>query len=174
MTTTFSHRFSFASIGPSFLTLFCLLLSFNAVSAAQPLPESQLIDFKSGQKLTTKDLQGKVLYLDFWASWCIPCKKSFPFMNELVQRYDAEKFQIVAINMDEYREDAETFLKNIPANFPIYQNPEDVLASKLKVPGLPVAYIVDAKGDVIAKHIGFNDKKKAKKIQQLDSLLGQK
>ena len=95
-------------------------------------------------------------------------------MNELHQRYDPEKFEIVAINMDEYLVNAYKFLKKIPADFTIYQNPENTLAEQLKLPGLPVAYIVDAKGEIVAKHTGFNEKKKLKKLQQLDYLLGKK
>lgn len=173
MKTNLRHN----TIGNPLVTLFALLtlfVSFGAISEPTPLPEAQLIEFKSGQKLSTKDFQGKVLYLDFWASWCIPCKKSFPFMNQLLTRYDSDKFQVVAVNMDAFREDADEFLKNIPANFPVYENPKETLALKLNLPGLPVAYIVNAKGEIVAKHTGFNDEKKAKKIKQLDYLLGQK
>ena len=158
----------------SLLMLLALFVSFHALSKPIPLPEAELIEFKSGEKLNTKDFKGKVLYLDFWASWCIPCKKSFPFMNDLLTRYDSEKFQVVAVNMDAFREDADEFLKKIPANFPVYENPRETLAQQLDLPGLPVAYIVSAEGKIVAKHTGFNDEKKAKKIKQLDYLLGQK
>lgn len=161
----------------SVLILFSLLTLIPSMSVdakTVPLPQAELIDFESGKKLNTHDLKGKVLYLDFWASWCIPCKKSFPFMNDLLTRYDSDKFQVVAVNMDTFREDADQFLKDIPANFPVYGNPGETLAKALKLPGLPVAYIVNADGQIVAKHTGFNDDKKAKKLKQLDYLLGQK
>lgn len=155
------------------LVLALIGLLFTGTIWAKSLPQAELTDFKSGAAVNTSELQGKVIYLDFWASWCKPCKKSFPFMNEITEKYDADKFQVVAINMDEFRKDAEKFLQEVPANFTIYQDNTKELAKNLDLPGLPVAFIVNANGEVVARHIGFNDRKKQKKLQQLDYLLGQ-
>lgn len=144
----------------------------NAAKLPMPLPETQFQEFTSKAQFNASDLQGKVIYLDFWASWCVPCRKSFPFMNELSKRYDSEKFQVIAVNMDEEQADAEAFLAQYPAQFSIVTNPNNALAKKLNIPGLPVAYIINADGMILARHIGFNSSKKRKKLQQLDSLLG--
>lgn len=145
------------------------LLPFS--SAAVEFPKAKLINLTTGEKTSMEQLQGKVLYVDFWASWCVPCKKSFPFMNELTKQYPSDKFQVVAINMDETKADAEKFLKSYPAQFTVFTNPDNKLAKTLQLPGLPMAYIVDAQGEIVAKHAGFNDNKKAKKIKQIKYLM---
>lgn len=151
------------------LGLFFIMVPAHSTS----LPQAELIDFYTGEQVTVDKLNGKVLYLDFWASWCKPCKKSFPFMNELTETYPEDSFQVIAINMDEKKEDAQEFLNKLPAEFGIYLNPENTLATALEVPGLPVAYIIDKKGNIVARHIGFNDRKKAKKHKQISYLLEQ-
>ncbi|MCC2603794.1 TlpA family protein disulfide reductase [Planctobacterium marinum] len=140
--------------------------------AESPLPEVTLIDFATGQQISTAQLKGQVVYLDFWASWCKPCKKSFPFMNELQKKYATEDFKVVAINMDEFADDAKRFLAEIPADFAIYTDPEKQLAESLKLPGLPVAFVIDKDGIIRGRHIGFNERKKQKKIQQIEHLIG--
>ena len=151
---------------------FLLLLISSSVNS-QPIPETQLINFKTGETISTTSLQGKVLYLDFWASWCKPCKKSFPFMNELHNKYPSDKFAVIAINMDENREDAESFLAQLPAEFEVYTNPDNELAKSLELPGLPVAFVVDSNGEIKGRHIGFNKRKVGKKHKQIDFLINQ-
>src|SRR5581483_7906899 len=83
-----------------------------AVGEAAPafaLPSAQ------GSTVALADLRGKVVYVDFWASWCGPCKRSFPWMNELAQRYGKDGLAIVAVNVDKKRSDAERFLATTPA-----------------------------------------------------------
>ena len=143
-----------------------------SASANTPLPNIELRDFYSGETLTKADLNGKVVYLDFWASWCKPCKKSFPFMNELNAKYPNDDFKIVAVNLDEFAEDAQQFLNQIPAEFKIYADPDKKLAEALQLPGLPVAFVIDKQGNIRGRHIGFNERKKNKKIQQIEHLIG--
>lgn len=142
--------------------------------AATEFPDTVLVDFKTGKTTSIASFKGKVLYIDFWASWCIPCIKSFPFMNEISKNYPDNQFQVIAINMDENKADAEVFLQNYPANFTIFTNPGNKLAKTLQLPGLPMAFIVNAQGEIVAKHAGFNNRKKAIKIQQLNLLMEQK
>ncbi|XOV81283.1 MAG: TlpA family protein disulfide reductase [Aestuariibacter sp.] len=155
-----------------YLAFFILLTGLTNVQA-NTLQNVKLHDFYNGQLQDNEQFQGKVIYLDFWASWCKPCKKSFPFMNELTNTYPPDTFQVIAINMDEQKDEAQAFLEKIPAEFNIYTNPENTLAKQLEVPGLPVAYIIDKQGNIAARHIGFNDRKKPKKHKQIKYLLEQ-
>lgn len=181
-TTVLPLRFNFPKNNSSFFTrlflsvmlLSALYLGLNtSASANTPLPDIELRDFHSGEILSKADLQGKVVYLDFWASWCKPCKKSFPFMNELNAKYSNQEFKIVAVNLDEFAEDAQQFLSQIPAEFKIYSDPNKQLAEALQLPGLPVAFVIDKQGNIRGRHIGFNERKKNKKIQQIEHLIGQ-
>lgn len=156
------------------MILFCFgLFHGTQLHAQQMMPETELTHFRTGEKVSTKDLLGKVVYLDFWASWCIPCKKSFPFMNEIYHQYPKEHLAVIAINMDESPEDAVKFLESVPADFDIYTNADKSLITALDLPGLPTTYLIDKNGQIKARHIGFNERKKAKKIKQLKYLLGQ-
>jgi cytochrome c biogenesis protein CcmG/thiol:disulfide interchange protein DsbE len=85
------------------------------LDAGAPAPELKLPGLKEAVDLAS--LKGKVVYVDFWASWCGPCKQSFPFMNDLQAKYRAEGFEILAINLDAKREDADKFLAEVPAQF---------------------------------------------------------
>lgn len=91
--------------------------------------------------------------VDFWASWCGPCQESFPWMNKMTEKYP--ELKIVAINLDEYREDADTFLDDNSAGFKILFDPEGKLAEKYKVDGMPSSYLVDASGTIVEQHVGF-------------------
>ncbi len=110
-------------------------------------------DFKLDQ------YQGKVLYLDFWASWCKPCQKSFPWMNQLQKKFPADKFQVVTINVDEQSKDMHDFLKKVPADFDIFHDPNGQLAAKFELEGMPTSYLINKEGKVTRKHIGFYEKK---------------
>src|SRR4029078_4050052 len=111
------HR---AMMAVAALALFAAL-SIPAVRAAgvgEPAPAFAL-PTASGETIALGGLTGKVVYVDFWASWCGPCRRSFPWMNELVQRYAGQGLAIVAINVDKKRGDAERFLAQFPASFTV-------------------------------------------------------
>jgi thiol-disulfide isomerase/thioredoxin len=104
------------------------------------------------------DYKGKVIYLDFWASWCIPCRKSFPWMNELQKRYGSKGFKVIAVNLDQEQDKARAFLQKIPANFTVAFDPEGVSATAFKVKGMPSTYLIDRTGKITFSHIGFREK----------------
>ena len=99
--------------------------------------------------------QGKVIYLDFWASWCKPCQKSFPWMNSLQKKYPADKFEVVTINLDARNADMIEFLKHVPAEFTVYHDPSGSVAEKFQLPGMPTSFIIDKDGKPVKKHVGF-------------------
>ena len=103
--------------------------------------------------------KGKVVYLDFWASWCIPCRKSFPWMNKQLEQYSSEDLVIIAVNLDKKRELAEQFLIENPAKFSIVYDPKGQLAKFLKIKGMPSSVIFDRNGNPISAHTGFFEKK---------------
>ena len=99
--------------------------------------------------------RGQVVWLDFWASWCTPCRRSFPWMNEIAERYADQGLIIVGVNVDRERNLADEFLRETPASFSIVYDPEGELAKQFEVLGMPSSYLVDQDGNVISSHIGF-------------------
>ena len=110
----------------------------------------------SDGEISLKDYQGKVLYIDFWASWCGPCRQSFPWMEAMQQKYKAVGVEFLAINLDDNREDAESFLKKQNVSFDIAFDPDGVTPKLYKIPGMPSSFIVSRKGVILFSHTGFN------------------
>lgn len=120
------------------------------------------------------ELSGKVVYLDFWASWCKPCRKSFPWMNDMQQKYANSGLQIIAINLDTERDLAQTFLSKVPTNIPVIYDPQGKIASDYKLLGMPSSYFIDKKGRLRISHKGFFSDKTPQYEQQLLLLLNEK
>ena len=109
--------------------------------------------------------RGKYVYLDFWASWCAPCKRSFPWMSELQKRYGEAGLVVVAVNVDATRADAERFLASTPAGFAVAWDPAGSVAKAYRIKGMPSSVLIDPKGQVVQVHTGYNDDS-ARKIEQ--------
>jgi len=105
--------------------------------------------------LDLKAHHGKVVYLDFWASWCKPCRESFPWMNSLLARYPAQEFTVITINLDAESQAMHRFLDQVPADFDVYHDPSGKLAEQFQLEGMPTSYLIDAAGKVVKRHVGF-------------------
>ena len=103
------------------------------------------------------DFAGKVIYLDFWASWCGPCKKSFPWMNAMQAKYGAEGLQIIAVDLDAKSQDGRRFLATFPASFGVVFDPAGTSARAYGVKGMPSSFIIGRDGKVALVHTGFSD-----------------
>lgn len=100
-------------------------------------------------------LRGSVVYVDFWASWCAPCRQSFPWMNTLVERYAEQGLAVVAINLDASPADADEFLASTGPRFDIAFDPSGGSAEAYGVMGMPSSYLVGPDGQLLYSHIGF-------------------
>ena len=117
--------------------------------------------------------RGKVVYLDFWASWCIPCRKSFPWRNEMSAKYKAQGLEVVAVNLDKEKKLADQFLQKVEAHFTIAFDPAGDSATAYKLRGMPSSYLIGRDGKLYASHIGFREKDKPKLEQAIKPLLKQ-
>ena len=98
---------------------------------------------------------GKVVVLDFWASWCVPCRRSFPWLNVMHEKYADEGLVIIGVNLDMERADAERFLGEYPAKFTILYDGNQELARQFEVVAMPSSYVIGRDGKLIARHMGF-------------------
>jgi len=105
--------------------------------------------------LNLSNYDGKVVILDFWASWCVPCRRSFPWMNAMHDKYRGDGLVIIAANLDRNAEDAARFLEKYPAKFEIIYDPEGALAKEYGVEVMPSSIIIGRNGESIERHAGF-------------------
>jgi thiol-disulfide isomerase/thioredoxin len=155
----------------------CLLLlaanpSTNAAEAGQMPPPCAAVDNK-GATVNFDAYKGKVLLIDFWATWCPPCKKSMPFLNNLRNQHLKEGFEILAINVDENSEDAKNFLKENPVDYTMAYDPNGDCPQKFAVKAMPSSYLVDKAGKIRLVHLGFRDEDEAKIQNQVSDLLAE-
>ncbi len=108
--------------------------------------------------LNLSSYEGKVVVIDFWASWCVPCRRSFPWMNDMHDKYTADGLVIIAVNLDRSADDAAQFLAKYPAKFEIAYDPTGVLAKKYGVEVMPSSIIIGRNGEMIERHAGFKVK----------------
>ncbi len=106
-----------------------------------------------------KSHAGKVVIVDFWASWCVPCRRSFPWLNAMHQKYAAEGLVIIGVNLDADRSEAIKFLEEYPPEFEIYYDETKDLAREFGVVAMPSSYLIGRDGEIKSKHFGFKVKK---------------
>ena len=121
--------------------------------------------------LTLERYRGKVVYLDFWASWCAPCQKSFPWMNRLQKEYAASGLQVLAVNLDAKREDANAFLARVPAQFALAFDATGASARAYTIKGMPSSVLIGRDGRLLWRHTGFNEADKAEIEAQIKAAL---
>lgn len=114
---------------------------------------------------------GEWLYIDFWASWCAPCRRSFPWMNEMQARYRARGLRIVAVSLDRERADAERFLRELPPAFTIAFDAAGDSARRYGVKGMPSSVLVAPDGRVVFVHSGFRDDQRAELERRIAAAL---
>lgn len=156
------------------LTALARVALLLCVSAASPVPAASSPaspETSAEAPLDLAALRGKVVYLDFWASWCAPCRESFPWMNRLQAELGAEGLVVIAVNVDDSRGDAERFLREHPAQFRIVFDPQGELPEKFGVHGMPTSFLIDRQGHVQARHEGFFMRDRDALARQVRSLL---
>ena len=102
-------------------------------------------------------LKDKVVLVDFWASWCVPCRQSFPWLNPMQAKYGARGLQVVGVNVDNKRADADTFFAEVPAQFLIDFDAAGDTPKRYAVKGMPTSVLVGADGRVLKQHAGFRE-----------------
>jgi peroxiredoxin len=102
------------------------------------------------------DYRGRVVYVTFWASWCLPCRQEMPYLSQLRQRHEGEGFEVLAINVDEDVELAKAFAEEYDMFFPVLRDKDRTVSSKYKVPGFPTHFLVDRDGSIHFSGLGFD------------------
>ena len=129
-----------------------------ALEEGDKIPEFDIASIYENQpNISLKDLEGKTLFIDFWASWCAPCITSLPLYNEIYDKYQDQGLEVIAVNVDNPIEDGLDFLLDTPLDFLIPQDPEGDVSEMFGVIGMPSSYLVSPDGNVRLVHMGFRN-----------------
>ena len=123
------------------------------------------------QTVSLEALRGKVVYVDFWASWCVPCRLSMPTLDRLHRKLSARGFAVVGINKDATLADAQRFLARVPVGFSLAQDEQDAIAKAFDVKAMPSGYLIDRRGTVRKVHRGFTAETAAALEKEVEELL---
>lgn len=160
MTANTSHRHPRRQALVLGLATLCLPRA-RAAPIGQPAPALALPGTNGVVELVA--YKGKVVYLDFWASWCGPCKQSFPWLNDMQARHGARGLQVLAVNLDRQRALADAFLAQVPARFVLAFDATGDSARRYAVQGMPSSVLIGADGLVLQQHAGFRDEDRAER-----------
>jgi thiol-disulfide isomerase/thioredoxin len=139
------------------LGLLALPAGAAGVQAGQAAPPLSLPLLSAGSPavFTLASLQGKVVYLDFWASWCGPCRVSFPQLEQLRRELGPRGFEVLAVNVDEVEADALRFLQEVPVTYPVVRDGTGETPRSYGIPGMPTGFLIDRGGVIRLVHQGY-------------------
>ncbi len=155
-----------------------LFVAAAPVHAVQPGDRAPAVSLKplanvpDTGRVTLDDYVGMLVYLDFWASWCGPCRRSFPALEEIREKYHEEGFEVLAVNLDDDLADAHRFLERFPVSYPVVHDASKRSPQDYAVKGMPSAYLIDQFGVVRYVHVGFRNRDIPEIESKIEELLG--
>lgn len=155
------------------IVLLCLTLGFAVAARAAIKVGDEFPDFKSFkiEGIVPDKTKGKVVLVDFWASWCHPCEESFPVMDQLQGMYGEQGFVVIAVNVDEKKSDMEDFLKEHKVSFAVVRDAKQKLVEKAGISTMPGSFLIGRDGKVAFIHSGFHGQETTKQYQhEIESL----
>jgi len=156
----------------SALALLCALAfaGSNPMNTAAPTFSGKTAE---GQIINLADYKGKVVLLDFWASWCAPCREEFPFLVKLHEKAKRGNFSVIAVNVDTEIEKMKEFLSKLETqpSFPVISDAQGRIPAMFDLKGMPTTILIDKKGVVRYRHTGFTEVEKEKLVEEVKSLL---
>jgi peroxiredoxin len=156
-------------------TLLMSLLITHGLSPAAGQDSTPAPDFtlksRSGENIKLSELRGNVVMVNFWASWCGPCRQEMPLLQQLYERYQGMGFTLLGINVDEQPAAAQKMLKEIPVNFPILYDSSNKVSKQYQVKAMPSTFMVDRDGNIRYLHKGYKAGYEDDYQQQIRALL---
>jgi thiol-disulfide isomerase/thioredoxin len=151
-------------------TLFSFFYSTLAqsVEVGAAAPECPAMKAKN---LNAAAFKGKVLLIDFWASWCAPCRQAMPFLNALHKEHLKDGFEVIGVNVDENSEEAMALLKTVSVDYPSAFDPKGECPRDFSVKAMPSSYLVDKQGKIRLIHLGFRSEDEATLSKEIAELL---
>ena len=153
--------------------LIALTLSFfaSAAIAAEQMPDFTLKS-NQGKNIRLSELRGQVVMLNFWASWCGPCRQEMPLLDKIYARYAPAGFVLLGVNNDLTEDLAAAYLKERPVDFPIVYDPDSEVRDIFKkYPGMPLSIFIDCDGNIETIHRGYKSGDEKEYIKEIKGLM---
>lgn len=140
-----------------FAIIACLFIGCGTSTKSSQVGSNQNFTLESnqGNKITLNDLKGKVLILDFWATWCPPCKAAIPKLIELYNKYQGQGVEVIGIALDD-RDKVIKLIKEMGINYPVLFD-DQVTSKNYEIQSIPTLFVIDQKGKQVHKEIGFSE-----------------
>ena len=167
-------------IHPSFaiLTRYIMMLalcigltSTASAQAAKNIAPDFTLKSETGKNLKLSELRGKVIMINFWASWCGPCRQEMPVLDQLYKHYRPLDFTVLGVNVEQNPDDAKSLLKDVSVSFPILFDKENKVSKLYNIKGMPSTVLVDRDGNVRYVHIGYQSGTEQEYQQQIRTLI---
>jgi thiol-disulfide isomerase/thioredoxin len=143
----------------------------SLVGASSALAPSFTLPSRAGDNVSLAQLKGKVVMLNFWASWCGPCRQEMPLLDQMHKRYSALGFTLVGVNVDADSKDAEQWLSKTPVSFPVLFDRDSKVSKLYEVSAMPSTVFIDRKGNVRYLHRGYKTGDEGEYLNQIRALL---
>ena len=138
------------------LFVFVLVLgAIQAAAAAETAPPIEGVDMLNGKPVSLAAERGKVVFVDFWASWCPPCLASLPAYEQLYREIGGADFEIIAVNVDEDTADGLQFLEQHPVSYPVVADPKGEIGVPWNIRSLPRSFLLNREGEIVAVYKRF-------------------
>lgn len=152
------------------LAALCVILIAPGLAGASPAPEFSLPS-RNGDSVSLQELKGQVVMLNFWASWCGPCRQEMPLLDQMHRRYSSLGFTLLGVNVEASTQDAERWLAQIPVSFPVLFDKDNEVSKLYDVDAMPSTVFIDRQGNVRYLHRGYKPGDESEYLNQIRTLL---
>jgi peroxiredoxin len=150
------------------LLITALIVSLPAVAGGGSGPAPQFtLNARGGNSLSLSQYKGQVVMLNFWASWCGPCRQEMPLLENIYKKYNKMGFTMIGVNVEPDSKAADDWLKQTPVSFPVIYDKDSTVSKAYDVSGMPSTVIIDRKGNIRVLHRGY---KPGDENEYLDSI----
>ena len=153
------------------VTLTTVILASVANAAGDPPAPTFSLPARGGSTIDLSQFKGQVVMINFWASWCVPCRQEMPLLDSIYKKYKPLGFTLLSVNVEPEQKDAENFLKQTPVTFPVVFDAKSKVSSLYNVQGMPTTVFIDRKGNVRLMHVSYKSGDENLYMDQIRSLL---
>ncbi|MCU7796837.1 MAG: TlpA family protein disulfide reductase [Candidatus Thiodiazotropha sp. (ex Semelilucina semeliformis)] len=166
----FTHTFSWTRTVLMAVAMMLVTGQVLAANTSGPAPDFTLKS-RSGENIKLSELRGQVVMINFWASWCGPCRQEMPILDQLYQRYEPMGFTLLGVNVEEDSAAAEKVLREIPVSFPVLYDSKNQVSENYQVRAMPSTFLIDRDGKVRYLHKGYKPGYEDEYQQQVRELI---